>query len=95
MVSWDEMTKYMGGLGFRDTGLFNLGLLARQAWRILQNPYTLSAIILKVVYFPGTEFLDAELGSQPSQIWRALVEGKQALSLGLIRRIGYGKPTKV
>jgi hypothetical protein len=96
-VAWEEMTKpkYMGGLGFRDTELFNLALLARQAWRILQNPNTLSARILKAVYFPETDFLDSELGSHPSQVWHALVEGKQALSLGLIRRIGDGKTTRV
>jgi hypothetical protein len=96
-VSWEEMTKpkYMGGLGFRDTELFNLALLARQAWRILQDPNTLSARIIKAVYYPQGDFLEAELGFHPSQIWRALVEGKEVLSRGLIRRIGNGETTRI
>jgi hypothetical protein len=76
-VSWGVMSmpKYMGGLGFRDFEIFNLALLARQAWRILENPTSLSTRILKSVYFPHSEFLEAQLGSHPSQIWRAIIEG--------------------
>ena len=87
------MTKpeYMGGLGFRDIEIFNLALLAHQAWRILQEPGSLSARILKAVYFPEREFLKAELGLSPSRIWRAIVDGKEVLMQGLIRRIGTGK----
>jgi hypothetical protein len=36
---WDDMSKlkFMGGLGFRNIELFNLALLAHQAWRLVQN----------------------------------------------------------
>jgi hypothetical protein len=86
-VSWERMTmpKYLGGIGFRDMELFNLSLLARQAWRILQNPSTLGARILKAVYYPSTDFLNASRCSSPSQVWRAIVEGRDILKLGLIR----------
>lgn len=96
-VSWDVCTKpkYLGGLGFRDMELFNLSLLARQAWRLIQEPTTLSARILKAVYLPTESFLEASLGSHPSQIWRAVLDGKNILTQGKIRRIGNGETTRI
>ena len=96
-VSWDIMTqpKQCGGMGFKDIELFNLSLLARQAWRILTNPESLSAKVLKAVYFPQCDLLSATLGSAPSQVWRAVHEGISTLRQGLIRRIGSGQLTKI
>jgi hypothetical protein len=96
-VSWDTMImpKYKGGLGFRDIEIFNLALLARQVWRILQDPETLSARILKAVYFPQSDILSAAVGSRPSQVWRSLCEGRDMIKLGLIRRIGNGATTNI
>lgn len=78
-VAWDIMTrpKHLGGLGFRDMEIFNLALLARQAWRVLNDPPSLSSRILKAAYFPDTSLLEAELGSRPSQIWRAVLDGSR------------------
>ena len=59
----------MGGLDFKDFDLFNLALLAKEAWSVVQMPDSLSTRILKAAYFPCS-ILDANLGNHPSQIWR-------------------------
>lgn len=63
VLGYTNYAEYMGGLGFRDIELFNLALLARQVWRILQSPDSLGARILNVMYFPKTYIMHASLGS--------------------------------
>ena len=82
-------------MGCRDLHAFNLAMLARQAWRLLQDPESLSARILKSVYPPNTSILQANLGNHPSQVWRAIIEGRDTLKQGLIRRIGNGATTNI
>ena len=96
-VAWDVMIrpKYMGGLGFRNLEMFNLALLARQAWRIMNDEDSLSARILKAVYYPECSLLEATLGSNPSQIWRAVIDGRDVMAQGIIRRIGDGESTHI
>jgi hypothetical protein len=96
-VSWDVCTKpkSLGGLGFRDIELFNLSLLARQAWRLIEGPMTLSARILKAVYYPSMSFLESDLGAHPSQIWRAILDGRDVVAQGIIKRIGTGESTNI
>lgn len=94
-VSWSTLTrpKFCGGLGFRDIELFSLALLSWQAWRILMEPESLSARVLKAKYYISGDLFNADLGAAPSQIWRAVLEGRDVLVQGLIRRIGDGQTT--
>ena len=89
------LSKNLGGLGFRDMEMFNLARLAQQSWRMLQNPLSLSARILKAVYYPHTDIFGASLGSHPSQIWRAVLDGRDIMVQGLVRGIGDGESTKI
>lgn len=85
----------MGGLGFRDLELFNLAQLACQAWRLLTDPSSLSARILQAVYFPHSTILETELGSNPSQVWRAIIDDRDVLRQGLIRSISNGLTSNI
>lgn len=87
--------KGMGGLSFKDFDLLNLAMLARQSWRLFQQPESLSAHVLKSIYYPESSVLHANLGGHPSQILRAIVEGRDTLKQGLIKRIGNGEDTNI
>jgi hypothetical protein len=60
-VAWKDLTarKFQGGLVFRDLRIFNQALLARQAWRLLDQPDSLCARLLKAKYFPRSLVADA------------------------------------
>lgn len=68
--AWHKMNdpKGEGGLGFKDFAAFNNALLARQFWRINENPKVLWARILKGLYFPDSTCWTARRGSSPSWI---------------------------
>lgn len=72
-ISWKMLgkSKLEGGLGYRDFEDFNVALLAKQGWRILQQPQSLAARVLKAKYFHKTNFLHAKVGSNASYLWRA------------------------
>ncbi|OMO58663.1 reverse transcriptase [Corchorus capsularis] len=90
---WESLcvSKLDGGLGFRDFESFNLALLAKQGWRILQNPESLCARLLRAKYYPRGNFMQAQLGSNPSFLWRSLVAGKRVIDVGSRYRIGSGE----
>jgi hypothetical protein len=48
--------KEKGGLGFRDIELFNLALLGKQGWRLLQQPDSFMANFFKEKYYPNGPF---------------------------------------
>ena len=59
-LAWDKMVlpKRMGGLGFRDMRAFNQALLAKQAWRLIDNPHSLVARLLQAKYYPSVGCLE-------------------------------------
>jgi hypothetical protein len=96
-MKWGRLgqPKERGGLGFRDLECFNMALLAKQGWRLIQNPDSLVARILKEKYFCHDDFLNSNIGSNPSYAWRSIWNAKQLLQKGLIWRVGDGTSIKI
>jgi hypothetical protein len=63
-MRWDSMgkPKSSNGMGFRDLEVFNLALLAKQGWGLVQQPKSMVATILRDKYYRGGEFMHASLG---------------------------------
>ncbi|CAN6873757.1 unnamed protein product, partial [Brassica oleracea] len=84
-----------GELGFRDFRNFNLALLAKQLWRLIQHPTSLLARVLKGRYFRLSTGVDVTRASSPSYVWRSLMAAQPLLKAGLRRSIGTGNNTMV
>ncbi|KAK2664427.1 hypothetical protein Ddye_003001 [Dipteronia dyeriana] len=87
--------KVDGGLGFRNLDLFNRALSATQCWRIISQPSSFAAKVLKSIYFPDSSFLDTECKGSSSFLWNSLVWGRGLLERGLRWRIGNGSSVAV
>lgn len=79
--AWSHLQKVKdeGGLGFRNLSHLNKALLAKQVWRIMANPNSLVARILKARYFKHTDIMEATLVSNPSYTWRSLLWSKDII----------------
>ena len=74
--------KARGGMGFKNLQAFNLAMLAKQAWRILSNPSSLVARVLRAKYFPTGDVLNAKLGNSASYSWRSIYNSLEVLREG-------------
>jgi hypothetical protein len=90
-----QQQKMKGGLGFRNFRLFNQALLARQAWRLLINPNSLCAQVLKAKYYPEGRFKDTIFSGNASPTWQAIQHGLELLKKGLVWRMGGGQSIRI
>ncbi|KAG6625150.1 hypothetical protein CIPAW_16G076300 [Carya illinoinensis] len=96
-IHWNQLrkAKSQGGLGLRDFSNFNLALLAKQGWRVVNNPDSLAARVLKEKYFSNSSFLSTKLGQNSSYLWQSFLAARSLLKEGLVWRIGDGASTEI
>jgi hypothetical protein len=83
--------KKEGGMGFRDLNSFNLAILAKQAWRLISNPESLCARVLRAKYYPDGDILKAGPKSGSSYTWQSILAGLNTFKRGYIWRVGNGE----
>lgn len=94
---WERIceVKEAGGLGFRKLCDFNVAMLAKQAWRLINNSNPLVTEIMKANYYAQTDLLNAKLGTNPSYMWRSILASQEVIRYGCRRKIGNGNDTNV
>ncbi|XP_026450742.1 uncharacterized protein LOC113350848 [Papaver somniferum] len=93
LIGWDILCspKSVCGLGLRKFELNNLAMLARNAWKLIENPDCLLGSVLKVKYFPKIDFLNAKCPSVCSWTWRCLHTIKEMIKPFISWIAGDGK----
>jgi hypothetical protein len=89
------MPKIRGGMGFRDLESFNTTLLAKQVWRLLLEPDSLCARILRARYYPDGKLLNGKLRSGSSYTWQSILSGLRCFKRGYIWRVGDGSQINI
>ncbi|XP_057451835.1 uncharacterized protein LOC130743612 [Lotus japonicus] len=92
-LSWKSLckSKDRGGIGFRDFKKFNMALVAKNRWRLLNCPDSLLGKVFKAVYYPRDTIFTAKKGCRPSYAWSSVLRSGQALRKGGMWRVGDGK----
>jgi hypothetical protein len=65
-------------------------MLAKQGWRLLMDPESLCAQVLRAKYYPDGNLLSVVEKPGISYSWRSIVLGFQAIKAGMIWRVGDG-----
>lgn len=71
-------------------GKFNIALLAKQGWRLINYPDSLLSHVLKAKYFSRLDFIDVRSDNLPSYTWKSIWAANGVLQEGLCWRVGSG-----
>ncbi|KAA3466579.1 reverse transcriptase [Gossypium australe] len=79
----------------RSLAKFNVALLAKQGWRIMNNTDSLVTLVFKAKYFPNTDFLNSSLGNNCSYTWKSIRAAKGVFGEGICWKVGTGSAISV
>ncbi|XP_048605018.1 uncharacterized mitochondrial protein AtMg00310-like [Brassica napus] len=88
-AKWEKMCapREEGGIGFRMIHEFNLALLAKQLWRLVQFPDSLVARVLRGKYYRLSSPLQAGRVDSPSYVWTSIIDARKLLLLDIRSKV--------
>ena len=96
-IKWDDLCQHksQGGLGFKDLVMFNEAMLAKLAWRLLQDDNSLFYRVFKARFFPNGTILDAKETPFASYAWKSILKGREVIKKGALWRVGDEKQIRI
>lgn len=85
----------MGGIGFKEIEKFNDALLAKQVWRMINNPNSLCHWVFKARFFPTCSILEAKYSNTGSYAWKSILSARDVIRKGIVWRIGNGQNVQI
>ena len=85
-VKWERLceAKEVGGMGFKEIEKFNDALLAKQVWRMINNPESLCHRVFKARFFPECSILDAKESKSGSYAWKSIIGARDVIRQGMV-----------
>lgn len=77
-------------MGFKEIDKFNESLLAKQVWRMLQNPNSLCYRVFKAKFFQDCSILEAKDSNLGSYAWKNILSARDVMKRGMVWRIDNG-----
>lgn len=87
--------KAAGEINFRDLRAVNEALLAKQVWRILQEPELLMSKVLEGRYFPNNDLFQVQQRGKDSWLWKSWMGVRKVIASGMQWKIGNGKSVNI
>ena len=69
--------------------------IAKQVWRLLSEPDSLCARVLRAKYYPDGKLLQARMKSGSSYTWQSVMAGLECFKQGYIWRVGDGSQINI
>lgn len=83
------------GIGFRHLSSFNLVMLGKQVWHIIEHPDSLPSRLLKAKYFPNCDVFEAMPNPNASFTWKSVFGSIDLVNKGPIWHISNGETVSV